>query len=186
MLDASVHLRETFSLVPPYLRVSHNADGLSDAPWMAEYASEQTRPFRALRVWMAFKTYGMRKHARLIEQNVAQAKHLVLLVEEAPELELLAPVALNVVCFRFRAEGVEEAALSQLNEDLLAALQESGVAAPSSTVLAGKFAIRVAITNHRSRREDFDLLVRETIRLGRELAEKPLEVQAGSEVALGA
>ena len=128
----------------------------------------------------------MRKHARLIGQNVAQARYLARRVEEAPELELLAPVPLNVVCFRFLAGGTTEAALNQLNQDLLAALQESGVAAPSSAMLAGKFAIRVAITNHRSRREDFDLLVRETIRLGRELAEKRLGSRAGSQVALGA
>ena len=60
------------------------------------------------------------------------------------------------------------------------------MAAPSSTTLAGKFAIRVAITNHRSRREDFDLLVRETLRRGRELAERPLGSRAGAQVALGA
>jgi hypothetical protein len=56
-----------------------------------------------------------------------------------------------------------------LNEDLLIRLQESGVAVPSNTRLSGKFALHVAITNHRSRREDFDLLVAETVRIGKEL-----------------
>jgi glutamate/tyrosine decarboxylase-like PLP-dependent enzyme len=123
---------------------------------------------------MALKTYGLRKHARLIEQNVAQAGYLARRVEETPELELLAPVPLNVVCFRFAVPGAQEAELNGLNQELLAALQESGVAAPSSTVLEGRFALRVAITNHRSRREDFDLLVCEATRQGRELKEKRL------------
>ncbi len=179
------HHHSTFSSAASYLKRARR--GLSGGSlWFNEYGFELSRSFRALRVWMALKTYGMRKHARLVEQNVAQARHLAGRVGEAPELELLAPVVLNVVCFRFLAEGATETALNHLNQDLLAALQESGVAAPSSTMLAGKFAIRVAITNHRSRREDFDLLVRETIRLGRELAEKPLVPRAGSEVALGA
>ncbi|MGH9555715.1 MAG: hypothetical protein ACRD2Y_07820 [Terriglobales bacterium] len=90
------------------------------------------------------------------------------------------------MCFRFAVEGAAEAALNRLNQDLLATLQESGVAAPSSTMLQGKFAIRVAITNHRSRREDFDVLVREAIRQGRELAEKRFGPHAGSAIPMGA
>ncbi len=179
------HHHATFSSAASYLtRARHGLSGGS--LWFNEYGFELSRSFRALRVWMAFKTYGMRKHARLIEQNVAQAAHLARLVDEAQELELLAPVALNVVCFRFRAAGKEEAELNQLNQDLLAALQESGMAAPSSTVLAGRFAIRVAITNHRSRREDFELLVAESIRRGRELAEERSGSPTSAQVALGA
>ncbi|MGH8459076.1 MAG: pyridoxal phosphate-dependent decarboxylase family protein, partial [Nevskiales bacterium] len=179
------HHHSTFSSAASYLTRARR--GLSGGSlWFNEYGFELSRSFRALRVWMAFKTYGLRKHARLIEQNVAQARYLASRVEEAPELELMAPVPLNVVCFRFLVEGATEAELNQLNQDLLAALQESGVAAPSSTTLAGKFAIRVAITNHRSRREDFDLLVRETLRRGRELTERPLGARAGAQVALGA
>jgi glutamate/tyrosine decarboxylase-like PLP-dependent enzyme len=80
----------------------------------------------------------------------------------------LAPVPLNIVCFRYRPEGmVEGDALNGLNQRLLVALQESGVAVPSSTVLHDRFAIRVAITNHRTALEDLDLLVEEVLRLGR-------------------
>ena len=87
-------------------------------------------------------------------------------METAPELELLAPVPLNVVNFCYRAEGLDAAALNGLNARILVALQERGIAAPSSTLLQGRFAIRVAITNHRSRREDFDALVAATVTLG--------------------
>ncbi|MCI0401981.1 MAG: pyridoxal-dependent decarboxylase [Acidobacteria bacterium] len=179
------HHHSTFSRPASYLTRARR--GLSGGTlWFSEYGFELSRSFRALRVWMAFKTYGLRKHVRLIEQNVAQARYLAGLVAGAPELELLAPVPLNIVCFRFVVEGVEEAALNRLNQDLLAALQESGVAAPSSTMLEGRFAIRVAITNHRSRREDFELLVRQSIRQGRELAEARFGPRTGAAVPMGA
>jgi hypothetical protein len=74
-----------------------------------------------------------------------------------------------VVCFRFNAGGCDEATLVAGNEEILLRIQESGVAIPSATRVAGRFAIRVAITNHRSRREDFDLFIREVLRLGAEV-----------------
>jgi aromatic-L-amino-acid decarboxylase len=135
----------------------------------AERGIELTRSFRALKVWMSLKAEGVAKYARLIEQNVAQARYLSERILGEPEMELLAPVALNVVCFRFRADGMDEAGLNALNKELLLRIQESGAAVLSSTVLDGKFALRVAITNHRSRREDFDLLVDATKKLGAEL-----------------
>jgi len=91
-------------------------------------------------------------------------------VEASPELELLAPAPLNIVNFRYRAKDLGETALNDLNARILIALQERGIAAPSSTVLRGCFAIRTSITNHRSRREDFDALTAAVIALGRELA----------------
>jgi glutamate/tyrosine decarboxylase-like PLP-dependent enzyme len=105
----------------------------------------------------------------VIQQNVEQARYLAALVDAAPELERLAPVPLNIVCFRFRADGLDEAGLNRLNQELLVRLHESGAAAPSYTTLGGKYALRVAHVNHRSRREDFDMLVSAVIRLGREL-----------------
>ena len=73
----------------------------------------------------------------------------------------MAPVDLNIVCFRFNPGDRDEAALNALNQEILLRLHESGVAAPSYTTLRGRYALRAAITNHRSRREDFDILVRE-------------------------
>ena len=107
--------------------------------------------------------------ARLIEQNVAQAEYLAGRVEARPDLELMAPVALNIVCFRYHPEGVSGGALDALNEEVVLRLQESGLAVPSGTRLRGQFVIRVAIVNHRSRREDFDALVDGVLRFGREI-----------------
>ena len=137
-------------------------------PVFSDYGPQLSRGFRALKVWMNLKAYGVDRFARLVAQNVQQARYLKERVEAEPELELLAPVPLNVVNFRYRAKGLDEEASNALNARILVALQERGIAAPSSTVLRGRFAIRVAITNHRSRREDFDALVAATIALGRE------------------
>ena len=138
--------------------------------WFHEYGFELSRGFRALRIWMAVQEHGFRKYGQLIEQNVRQAAYLRERIASAPELELLAPAPLNIVCFRYAAPGRDEPALTALNQGILADLQEQGIAVPSSTVLDGRFALRVAICNHRSRREDFDLLVEETLRLGRSRA----------------
>jgi glutamate/tyrosine decarboxylase-like PLP-dependent enzyme len=117
---------------------------------------------------MSLKEHGLTKYGRLIQQNVDQARYLAGLVEVEQELELMAPVPLNVVCFRYRVTGFSDEALNDLNNELLLRLHESGAAVPSSTMIEGKFAIRAAITNHRSRREDFTFLVQEVLRLGRE------------------
>ncbi len=101
---------------------------------------------------------------------MAQARHLRDLILAEPRLELLAPVPLNVVCFRYLAPGLDGEALNAVNEEILFRVQERGIAVPSSTVLEGRFALRVAITNHRSRREDFDLLVDAVLAVGEEVA----------------
>jgi glutamate/tyrosine decarboxylase-like PLP-dependent enzyme len=136
--------------------------------WFANYGLQLTRGFRALKVWLVLKEQGLDKFQRLIRQNIAQARYLTGLVEKSESLELLAPVPLNVVCFRFTSKHLDEAGHNDLNRELLMELHERGIAVPTSTVLHGKYALRVAITNHRSRKEDFETLVRETERLGKE------------------
>jgi glutamate/tyrosine decarboxylase-like PLP-dependent enzyme len=79
-------------------------------------------------------------------------------------------VPLNIVCFRYVAQHRDDAALDALNQELLIQLHEQGIAVPSNLTLGGRFALRVAITNQRSRREDFDLLVSEVRRIGAALA----------------
>ena len=83
------------------------------------------------------------------------------------ELEIVAPVSLNIVCFRYRDPAMSEEGLDRLNETLVQDLQESGVAAPSTTRIRGRLAIRVNITNHRCRRTDLDLLIDAVLAAGR-------------------
>ena len=161
--------REAFTVPADYL--VHADRGTAGGPhWFSDYGVQLSRNFRALKVWMSLKEHGAKKYARMIEQNVEQARYLADRIGASPELELLAPVSLNIVCFRFVAPGLPDAALNRLNQELLYELQESGVAVPTSTQLEGRFALRVANVNHRSRREDFDLLLREVLERGRKLA----------------
>jgi len=166
--DAETH-RRAFSLTPDYL--AHAERGLAAGDlWFTDYGVQLTRGFRALKVWMSLKEHGLDKYGRLIGQNIEQARYLAGLVREAPDLELMAPVPLNIVCFRYCATGRGDAALDGLNQELLIQLHEQGIAVPSNALLGGRFALRVAIVNHRSRLDDFDLLVREVRRIGVELA----------------
>jgi glutamate/tyrosine decarboxylase-like PLP-dependent enzyme len=148
---------------------------------------QRSRGFRALKAWMALKTHGVESFARLIEQNHRQCLELEQWARAEPELEVATPVVLNVVCLRYvgRGGGVpaagpggdgdegRELRLDQLNRELLYRLQEQGIAVPSSTVLRGRFWLRVCVVNHRSRREDFRVLLDALLTLGRELSGSP-------------
>lgn len=162
---------QTFTVTPPYLK--HTGRGPhSGQNWFTDYGLQLSRGFRALKVWMAFETFGMDKMTRLFRQNINQAQYLARLIEHAPHLELAAPHPLNVVCFRYTAPGLDDARLNALNQELLARIQESGIAVPSQTTIHAKFALRCAITNHRSRDEDFEMLVQAAERIGADLSEE--------------
>ena len=140
-----------------------------DNTYFADRGVQLSRSFRALKVWMSLKEQGSEKIGRIIKRNVAQARYLAEIVEAAPDLEVLAPVALNIACFRFHRDGLDETRLNAVNMEILLRIQESGVAAPSQTILGGKFAIRACITNFRTRNDDLDHLVNETRRHGTEI-----------------
>jgi glutamate/tyrosine decarboxylase-like PLP-dependent enzyme len=160
--------RWTFSLTPEYL--AHAARGLAaGALWFSEYGLQLTRSFRALKVWFSIKEHGIAKFGQLIDQNIAQAHYLAGLIRAQPKLEMMAPVVLNIVCFRYNPGGMDDAALNALNQELLIRLHESGIAAPTYTTLDGKYCLRAAIANHRSRQEDFDILVQAVVDLGKAL-----------------
>jgi glutamate/tyrosine decarboxylase-like PLP-dependent enzyme len=157
---------QTFTTRPSYLQGAER--GLSGGGrWFCEYGPELSRGFRALKVWFTVKTYGARALGDTILQNCRQASYLAGLVRRASELELLAEPSLNIVCFRFHARGLSEPELDALNENLVADLHEQGVAAPSTTRIGGRLAVRVNITNHRSRRSDFVALVNALVQAGR-------------------
>jgi len=161
--DQKAH-RATFNVTPAYLASFDRGIAAGGFPF-AERGVQLSRGFRALKVWMSFKTHGTDAFAQLIHQNVRQAHYLAGLITKHPLLELLAPAPLNIVCFRVKLPGKSDTELNALNQEILLRLQESGVAVPSQTMLGGRFAIRVAVTNHRSRREDFDLLVKTVVEI---------------------
>jgi len=166
--DGVLH-RNTFATSAPYLRREQR--GLAaGAPWPCDYGPDLSRGFRALKTWFTLKVYGTAALGASIARTCALARYLESRIEATPELELLAPVELNVVCFRYRSEDAQ-----RINPRIAIELQESGVAAPSTTVLEGRLAIRAAIVNHRTSEREIDLLVEKTVDLGR-----AMEARAGS------
>jgi aromatic-L-amino-acid/L-tryptophan decarboxylase len=164
--DAAAH-RASFALEQEYLEKAPR--GLAAADWLYDYGLQTSRGFRALKVWMALKQHGVEKFGRLIDQNIAQGHYLDRLIASEPQLEIVAQTTINIVCFRYRAPGLDENALRRLNVEIMIRLQEEGIAAISDTSLHGRHCLRVAINNHRTRCSDLDLLVREVVRLGREI-----------------
>jgi glutamate/tyrosine decarboxylase-like PLP-dependent enzyme len=106
----------------------------------------------------------------MIEKNCLQCQYLGSLIEANKPLTLMTPVTMNIVCYRYEFPTTDEAIQNEKNKKLLLALQNQGIAAPSSTLLNGRFVIRVANVNQRSQQIDFDILVKESLRIGNELA----------------
>jgi glutamate/tyrosine decarboxylase-like PLP-dependent enzyme len=165
--NAAAH-RATFAVTPEYLESTSR--GLASGEWLHDYGLQTTRGFRALKLWMALKEHGIEKFGRLIDQNIAQAQYLTSLIEAEPMLELAVQTNINIVCFRYRRDRMDGDRLKALNTEILLRLQEEGTAAVSDTTVRGRHCLRVAINNHRTRSEDLQQLVRETIRLGNEIA----------------
>ncbi len=158
--DGVLH-RRAFATAAPYLR--KELRGLAaGSPWPCDYGPDLSRGFRALKTWFTLKVYGCEALGSVISHTCALARYMDRRIAETPELELLAPVELNVVCFRYRAEDAQ-----RINPRIVIELQESGVVAPSTTFIDGRLAIRVAIVNHRTGKREIDLLVEKTVALGR-------------------
>ncbi len=165
--------RSTFSLTPEYL--AHETRGLASGHiWFSDYGLQLSRQFRALKVWMSIKEHGLDRFGRMIARNVEQAHYFGRLVEAEPNMELLAPIGMDIVCFRFNPGAMDEDALNALNKEILMQLHEQGIAAPSYTTLNGRYCLRIAIANHRSRQEDFDMLAKEVVRIGKEFVKKAI------------
>jgi glutamate/tyrosine decarboxylase-like PLP-dependent enzyme len=160
--DGVLH-RRTFAVAAPYLR--RELRGLAaGAPWPCDYGPDLSRGFRALKTWFTLKVFGTAALGEVISRTCALARYLEGRIAASPELELLAPVELNVVCFRYRARDAQ-----RLNPRIVIELQESGIVAPSTTTIDGRLAIRAAIVNHRTGSREIDLLVEKTVALGRDM-----------------
>ena len=95
------------------------------------------------------------------------------MIEAESQLELVAPTNINIVCFRHKLDSGGAAALKAFNSEIMLRLQEEGIACVSDTTVHGEYCLRAAINNHRTRVEDLDVLVRETVHLGQSITEAP-------------
>jgi glutamate/tyrosine decarboxylase-like PLP-dependent enzyme len=120
---------------------------------------ENSRRARSLTVWATLRAYGRSGYREMIERHIALARYLAGRVDSASELERLADVPLNIVCFRAHPPGLSEAQLNELNDRLGAAIRADGRVFVGTTTYAGKTALRPAIVNWQTRSTDIDLLV---------------------------
>jgi glutamate/tyrosine decarboxylase-like PLP-dependent enzyme len=152
--------RDAFAAPAAYLR--RETRGLAaGSPWPCDLGPDLSRGFRALKTWFTLKTYGTEKLGATITRCCALAGYLEARILAEPRLELLAPVNLNIVCFRYACEDANE-----VNGEIVMDVQESGIAAPSTTVLDGRLAIRAAIVNHRTDISDIDALIAAVLDFG--------------------
>jgi aromatic-L-amino-acid/L-tryptophan decarboxylase len=162
--NAEAH-KKAFAAPASYL-TGHDRGMAAGPETLSNYGMELSRGFKALKVWMSLKEHGAEKYAALITQNIDQSFYLGKLIEQHTELELIAPVTMNVVCYRYNPGNLDDEQLNILNKELLMRMHEQGVAAPSSTILHGKYVIRVANVNHRTRLHHLNEMIAGTIKIG--------------------
>ena len=151
--------------------VSKLPGSITDIPSVFSHRGvELSRGFRAFPFWFTMKAFGAKAFGDIITRNIEDAQYLAALVKETPLIELMAPVPMNVVNFRYIGRGdIPENKLNDLNIAILTQIQRRGIAIPSSEMIDGKFSIRVCNLNHRTTRDDFDLLVKSAVEIGQEL-----------------
>jgi aromatic-L-amino-acid decarboxylase len=156
--DAEAH-RAAFAREVAYLR--RDSRGLAAGePWPVDLGPELSRGFRALKVWMTLKSYGADRIGQVVEQCCALARSLAAAIDAEPLLERLAPVQLNIVCFRYRSgDNAMQAAIA-------ADLQEAGDIVLSTTTIRGQTVLRAGFVNHRTRPDDVCAVVRAVLNAG--------------------
>ncbi len=146
------------------------------SPWPCDFGPDLSRGFRALKTWATLKVYGTQAIGAVISHTCELARYLESRIAATPELELMAPVELNVVCFRYLCgspvETSREEFLDGLNRQIVIALQEAGSVAPSTTRIDNRLVIRAAIVNHRTTQAEMDTLVAAVLDAGRALTPK--------------
>jgi aromatic-L-amino-acid/L-tryptophan decarboxylase len=157
--DSDKH-RAAFATPAAYLR--REARGLAGgSPWPCDFGPDLSRGFRALKTWFTLKAYGSDRIGAEIARSCALARYLERRIVAESRLELLSSASLNIVCFRYRGKDPDK-----LNAEIVAELHERGIAAPSTTTIAGKLAIRACLINHRIQPEDIDALLAGVLDLG--------------------
>lgn len=165
-------LRDTYSLIPEYLRSVADESGRID---FMEYSMQLSRGFRALKVWMTFKAYGADTLRAAIEDKIETMRHLARLVDESDDFERLAPVPLSAVCFRYvPSDGPQrhdQEYVNTLNKRLLDAVEKDGRVYVAGTMLQGKTALRACSITHRTEKRHVEYLLAVLRELGSALKE---------------
>ncbi len=163
------HMRATFSLVPPYLQTDGKMEGVGGLPWFSEYGFQQTRGFRALKVWMALRYHGLSGYRSSIQRDIRLAEQLATSLRTKGDFDVFEPQSLSIVCFRYAPAKLRDNAqmIDDLNKAGLEKVQLGGQAFLSSTVLDGRFWLRACIINPRTCEEDLNQLVHDLVNSAR-------------------
>jgi glutamate/tyrosine decarboxylase-like PLP-dependent enzyme len=144
-------------------------------PVLGALGPEMSRRARALPVWATLRAYGRKGITEMIEGHMEMAKYLAKLVDDAPDLERLADVPLNIVCFRYNPGELNEDKLNSINQAIGEAIIEDGRIYMGTTKYGNKVAFRPAIVNWRTRHEDVKLIVDIVLEISKTLTEKKAE-----------
>ncbi len=158
-------MRDAFSLIPPYLR-DDNA-----LPWFSEFGIQQTRGFKALKLWMALQHIGEQGYRESISRDITLARFLQKRIQERDDFELIAAGPLSVTCFRYAPPGITD--LDSLNRQLVAIVQQEGQIFLTTTELEGRLVLRACVVNFRTTEADLDTLLNVLAEAGQRVLTKP-------------
>ena len=160
-------LRETFSLVPPYLRTEPEK-GFGGLPWFAEYGFQQTRRFNALKLLWVIQQAGHTGLVTHVARHNTLARYMVSLIDAAPDLERMAPVELSIVCFRYVPDSLreDEEQLDALNKRIMEEVQAGGKAFVNGTILRGRFVLRSCALHYALTEADVEDIIQEVQQVG--------------------
>ncbi|HEX2975450.1 MAG TPA: aspartate aminotransferase family protein [Bacteroidales bacterium] len=167
------HLKHAFSSHPVYYNFDDKDSGITN---FYEYGLQNSRGFRALKVWCALQQAGRSGYEKMISHDIAMSKLLYLRTIEHPELEDVTQ-NLSITTLRYVPEGFNqgagnsEAILNELNEKLLNELQKGGEAFLSNAVVKGKYCLRACIVNFRTTEQDIEETIDAIVRTGRKVGE---------------
>ena len=172
------YMTKTFAMDTDYIHTNNDKIPTNEEIDFSDYGLQLSRGFRALKIWISLKQYGVKKYARLIDQNVYLAQYLAELINESNDFELVAPVNLSVVCFRYvpcdlktqesddgKYEKIEKY-LTVLNRVIIKAMRKDGRVLLSDTVLNKRFVLRACIVNYRTTKQNIENILKIVRELG--------------------
>ena len=160
-------VRDRTLMAKPFVYDAAYLPGPDDPyPNMGIIGPESSRRARSLSVWATLRAYGREGVRNMVERHLELAQHLARLVDDAPDLERLAEVPLNIVCFRYNPGGLDDDTLDHLNQRLGEAILKDGRVYAGTTVFEGRVALRPAISNWRAREQEIELFVNVVRELG--------------------
>jgi glutamate/tyrosine decarboxylase-like PLP-dependent enzyme len=172
LVKEAKHLTDTFSSHPDYYKF--NSEGGNEVQNYYEYGLQNSRGFRALKVWLMLQQMGRSGYEQMINEDIELAKIFFTLADKHPELEAISQ-HLSITTLRYLPKGeitYDEAYLNKLNEALLNKLQHGGEAFLSNALVSGKYCLRACIVNFRTTEKDIEEIADIIVREGRIMHEE--------------